>query len=160
WANNYVNHAVFDQTGLTGSYDLSLSWTPRGQLRRVSDDPNATAAISFFDAVEQQLGLKLDAQNMPQSVIVVNHVDQKPSPNPEGRSKPPPVYPTEFEVASIHLVKPGTPDKEDRVLPSGQLEIAGTLKDLIAGAYDLQDYMVFGGPKWLDADRFEVVAKT
>jgi uncharacterized protein (TIGR03435 family) len=31
--------------------------------------------------------------------------------------------------------------------------------DLIATAYDVENDSVFGGPSWLDSDRFEILAK-
>jgi uncharacterized protein (TIGR03435 family) len=154
----YLDHAVVDQTGLKGAYDFTLKWTARGQLHKAGDGDPAVD-ITLFDAVEKQLGLKLEVQKQSRSVLVVDRVDQKPSGSGDApRSKP--SYPTEFEVAAVRPMKPGAPPKEDRVLPSGQLELSGTLKDLITGAYNLEDYMVFGAPKWIDSDRFEVVAKT
>ncbi len=66
-----------------------------------------SAGISFFDAVDKQLGLKLEPQRVTLPVIVVDSVNQKPTDNPPGvtTSLPPPP-PAEFEVASI---KPSAP---------------------------------------------------
>jgi uncharacterized protein (TIGR03435 family) len=32
-----------------------------------------------------------------------------------------------------------------------------TLQMLIQSAYDLQDFQIAGGPKWLNSDRFDVI---
>jgi uncharacterized protein (TIGR03435 family) len=33
------------------------------------------------------------------------------------------------------------------------------LKEFMVGAYGVQSNMIFGGPKWLDSDRFDIIAK-
>jgi uncharacterized protein (TIGR03435 family) len=45
----------------------------------VASDPNG--ALSFFDAVNKQLGLKLEKQKRPLPVLVIDHVDEKPTEN-------------------------------------------------------------------------------
>ena len=77
---------VVDQTGLTGKYDFILSWTPDetqfGALGArpptPSDDPNAPPDL--FTAIQQQLGLKLEAKKAQADVLVIDHVE-RPSPN-------------------------------------------------------------------------------
>jgi uncharacterized protein (TIGR03435 family) len=70
-----VGRIVIDETGLTGSYDFELSWTP-DQSRPVTD--NATApdpgGASLFTAVQEQLGLKLTGGRGPVDVIVIDSV--------------------------------------------------------------------------------------
>ncbi len=65
-----------------------------------------------------------------------------------------------FEVATI---KPSKPDFEGRDWDDspGRLSIAGyTLRQILKVAYGLKsDSQVIGGPKWIDADRFDVIAK-
>lgn len=34
-----------------------------------------------------------------------------------------------------------------------------TLKEFMVGAYGVQSNMIFGGPKWQDSDRFDIIAK-
>ena len=47
------------------------------------------------------------------------------------------------------------------IAKNGRLEILGyTLKELIAMAFEVKDDKVMGGPEWLDADRFDVIAKS
>lgn len=60
------------------------------------------------------------------------------------------------------MIKPnrsGTPLSGD-ILPSGSIIVRGiTLKSLLAGAWRVSGFAVFGGPGWLHSDRFDVVAK-
>jgi uncharacterized protein (TIGR03435 family) len=75
-ANAYVDHPVVDGTGLEGGWDFVMGWTPKGQLQaQQADDPDG---VSFFDAMEKELGLKLVKQKKSIPVIVVDHVDEKP----------------------------------------------------------------------------------
>ena len=93
---------MVDSTGLKGSWDFDIKWTGRGQLAAAGAD-----GISIFDAVDKQLGLKLELQKVPMPVIVVDSVNEKPTDNPPGAATSLPPTPTEFEVA---VVKPSTPD--------------------------------------------------
>jgi len=72
---------VVDKTGLTGKYDLNLSWTPTvGMVMRGMDDGTKAAGADpdepgLFTAVEEQLGLKLEAQKGAVQVVVIDHVE-------------------------------------------------------------------------------------
>ena len=63
---------VVDKTGLTGSYDLELEFTP--------DQSPDTSGPSLFTAMQEQLGLKLDAQRAPVEVLVIDRLE-KPTPD-------------------------------------------------------------------------------
>lgn len=88
--SSVMNRPVVDQTGLTDKYDFMLKWTPddsqfaqfRGAVTPpaapAGDNPNAPP--SLYTAVQEQLGLKIEAAKAPDDVIVIDHVD-KPSPN-------------------------------------------------------------------------------
>jgi bla regulator protein BlaR1 len=74
---------VVDKTGLTGLYDWTLKWTPEtpsaamgisASTASASPAPDANAP-SLFTALEEQLGLKLEAQKAPVSIIVINQID-------------------------------------------------------------------------------------
>jgi uncharacterized protein (TIGR03435 family) len=156
-ASAYVTSPVTDLTGLKGSWDFDLKWTPRALLA-----PAGADAITLFDAVDKQLGLKLDLQKIPSPIIVVDSVNQKPTDNPSGlaQSLPPPP-PAEFEVADIKPSVPGT-NVNGRLQPGGRLDLQGfTLKMLINLAWDINDdEMLAGAPKWLDSTRYNLLAKT
>lgn len=67
-----LGQPVIDQTSLAGRYDVSLRWTPDD----ASPAPDNDAAPSFFTAVEEQLGLKLQPQKGPVQVLVVDQITQ------------------------------------------------------------------------------------
>jgi len=161
-AFNYVDRPVVDLTGLKGAYDFELSWTARGQLRpggSTAADDEPGAGLTLFAALEKQLGLELAAETRPGTVVVVEHVDEKPTEVPGTVTRNLPPAPTEFDVASIH---PSAADETPvmRVFPSGQMDLRSmTLQQLIMIAYDVEADGIAGAPKWLDADRFDITAK-
>ncbi|MGB6742573.1 MAG: TIGR03435 family protein [Terracidiphilus sp.] len=84
-----MDKPVVDQTGLKDRYDFTLKWTPddsqfaqfRGAVNMPppkADDPNAPP--SLYTAVQETLGLKIEATKAPDDVIVIDHVE-KPSAN-------------------------------------------------------------------------------
>ena len=99
---------------MKGTWDIDLKFTPRQLLANIGSE-----AISIFDAVDSQLGMKLDLQKIPTPVIVVDSVNQKPTDNPPGvTTSLPPVAPPEFEVANI------TPSAVVAPLGSAQVSVA------------------------------------
>jgi uncharacterized protein (TIGR03435 family) len=70
-----LGQTVIDRTGLTGTYDITLSFSSE-QLPGVPGpgrpDPNLP---SIFTAVQEQLGLKLEATRGPVSVLVVERAE-------------------------------------------------------------------------------------
>jgi uncharacterized protein (TIGR03435 family) len=81
-----LDRPVVDQTGLTGKYDFSFTFTPDDTMFNGHPPPlpaktdTTEAAPSLFEAFQQQLGLKLDAQKTSVPVIAIDHVD-KPTAN-------------------------------------------------------------------------------
>jgi uncharacterized protein (TIGR03435 family) len=73
---------VVDQTGLGQSYDFTLTFAPQlpPNISRDSLPPEMQNLPSIFEAVKQQLGLKLEAQRGPIEYYVIENVD-KPSAN-------------------------------------------------------------------------------
>jgi uncharacterized protein (TIGR03435 family) len=63
---------VVDKTGLTGSYDIDLTWTPEQGAPSPDGAPPPGDGVSLFTAVQEQLGLKLDAQLGPVDVLVID----------------------------------------------------------------------------------------
>lgn len=88
-AGGYVDHPVFDMTGLKGGYDFTITWTPKNsispnrQAQTAQAQPDQSGAASdpsggttFFDAVEKQLGLHLEAgQKHTMPVLVIDHIE-------------------------------------------------------------------------------------
>ena len=155
-AGAYLSNPVVDQTGLKGTWDFDLKWTGRNQLAAAGAD-----GISIFDAVEKQLGLKLEPQKVATPVIVVDSVNQKPTENPPGvTSSLPPAPPPEFEVATIKASMPGATNVMGK-LEHGRLDVQNfPLKNLILIAWDLSaEELLAGAPKFLDSARFDITAK-
>jgi uncharacterized protein (TIGR03435 family) len=83
--SQFTQRIVVDRTGLTGNYDLDLTFTPdrmpQGPLppgvQLPPIDPNGP---SVFTAVQEQLGLKLDSERGPVEVLVIDHVE-RPTPD-------------------------------------------------------------------------------
>jgi uncharacterized protein (TIGR03435 family) len=79
-----LDRPVVDQTGIAGKFDVQVTFTPddsefKGQMMLPPTDA-ASAAPGLFDAVQQQLGLKLSAQKAQVDAISIDHVE-RPSPN-------------------------------------------------------------------------------
>jgi uncharacterized protein (TIGR03435 family) len=71
----FLDRPIVDQTGLTGRYDFKLRYAPDESH---ATDPNAPPGI--FTAIQQQLGLKLEATKAQTDVFVIDRAE-KPSPN-------------------------------------------------------------------------------
>lgn len=158
-AGGYLSNPVVDSTGLKGAYDFDLKWTGRGQLERAGAD-----GISVFDAVDKELGLKLTLKTAPRPVLVVDSVNETPTPNAPDLAKiMPPLPPAEFEVATIKPSAPGERPGGGGIQRDGLSFHALPLKFLIAFAWDLNgndiDNELVGAPKWLDSDKIDVDAK-
>jgi uncharacterized protein (TIGR03435 family) len=85
---------VVDQTGLTGKYDFNLEFTsenmpaiPPGAVpamgRGDAAGPPAPSdqAPTLIAALQEQLGLKLDAKKLPVDIVVVDHIEKSPTEN-------------------------------------------------------------------------------
>ncbi len=81
-----LDRPVLDQTGLTGRYDFTLNWTPDdsqfGGMGAKVPPPtdNGNPPPNLYTAIQEQIGLKLDATHAPAEVLVIDHVE-KPSAN-------------------------------------------------------------------------------
>jgi uncharacterized protein (TIGR03435 family) len=71
--SGFLDRVVLDGTGLVGNFDFDLRWTP-GSDESLSALPIQPPA-SLFTAVQQQLGLTLDAIRTPVDVLVIDHAE-------------------------------------------------------------------------------------
>jgi uncharacterized protein (TIGR03435 family) len=79
-----LSRTVVDKTGLTGRYDLDLTFTPEQTIPAGANIPGPAAdpsAPSIYTAVREQLGLKLESQRDQEEVIVIDHIERQPSEN-------------------------------------------------------------------------------
>jgi uncharacterized protein (TIGR03435 family) len=81
-----LDRPVVDQTGLTGRWDFTLTWTPdefqfAGMGAKVPPPANnAAAPPDLFTAMQEQLGLKLESTKAPAEVFVIDRAT-KPTDN-------------------------------------------------------------------------------
>jgi uncharacterized protein (TIGR03435 family) len=74
----FAGRFVIDKTGLAGSYDMDLAWTPDGAPDEAAG--GGADGPSLFTALQEQLGLKLVPERGPVNVLVV---DRAAEPVPE-----------------------------------------------------------------------------
>jgi uncharacterized protein (TIGR03435 family) len=153
-----LNKPVVDKTGLQGNFDFDLHWTPQNGLHQADG-----GGTSIFQAVSDQLGLNLVEHPITRRGLVVDRVNEIPSPNqPHVEKIVPPLSPAQFEVA---VIRPTNPDNPRSVagFSADRLDVQGmTLKSLIRFAWDLDpldDGEIAGAPSWLDEDHFDIRAK-
>jgi bla regulator protein blaR1 len=82
-----LGRTIVDETGLKGNYDFTLQWTPderagpmpgapQGGGSRSDDAPPLdSSGASIFTAIQEQLGLKLEARKVPVEMLVIDHVE-------------------------------------------------------------------------------------
>jgi uncharacterized protein (TIGR03435 family) len=97
-AGGYIYGSILDETGLKGSWNFTLSFSSvdrvqgaggpgaggaqGGGASPASDsvsDPNG--ALSLFDAVKREIGLKLEKVRRSVPVLVIDHVEEHPTEN-------------------------------------------------------------------------------
>jgi len=66
-ARAQLEHTVVDRTALSGTFPFKLEWTP--------DDKQGadTLGPSLFAALQEQLGLKLEAGKAPMEILAIDH---------------------------------------------------------------------------------------
>jgi uncharacterized protein (TIGR03435 family) len=72
---DFLGEMVIDNTGLAGTWDIKLTWTPDAE-------PGTAAYLagpSFFTAIQEQLGLKLQSGKGPVPVVVVDSAERPAS---------------------------------------------------------------------------------
>jgi uncharacterized protein DUF3738 len=135
---------VVDRTGLEGAWDFTLKFTP--QFVRVTGD-----TLTIQEAIDKQLGLKLESVTVPVPVLVVDSVNRKPTanaPNVAEILRVPPL-PTEFEVAEVKPTNPEFRGRRMQIQNGGRVNMSGmTLKSMILQAWNLSDEMIIGPPKF------------
>ena len=83
WLSRTMGSPVSDATGVAGAFDLKLDWDPASVRPAPSTDAqssDAPTAASIFTALQDQLGLKLEARKVSMQMLVVDRAE-KPSEN-------------------------------------------------------------------------------
>ena len=77
-----LGRSVIDSTGLKGDFDFKLEWTPDANqpmgLKEGVDGPAPadSSGPTIFTAVQEQLGLKLEAQKGPVELLVIDRAEK------------------------------------------------------------------------------------
>ena len=69
-----VQRAVIDRTGLTGTWDIDLTFSPDGLADPATAPQNS--GPSLLTALQEQLGLRLEPSTGPLQVLVVDRIDR------------------------------------------------------------------------------------
>jgi uncharacterized protein (TIGR03435 family) len=76
---------VLDMTGLKGFYSFTLNYAPDEAASAPAPGapplPESTVGTSLFSAIQEQLGLKLEARKAPVEILVVDHAEKVPTEN-------------------------------------------------------------------------------
>lgn len=158
-AQQYIDtRSVVDETGLSGEWDFDFRYSQKPLAAAVSRVNGET--ITIFDAVDKQLGLKLDATKISMPVLVVDRVNRTPTDNPPGVSAMlPPPPPAAFEVASLRLSDPNAPEvRSAGPQPGGKFDVRNfNLRQLINLAWSGTELV--GAPDWLNSVRVDLIAQ-
>ena len=88
----HLGQPVVDRTGLTGDYDFTLSFSPKGETTVHTNEQTGAKETTMpvgsmsahnamlLSAIEEQLGLKVEPQTVPLPVLVIDRAE-KPAAN-------------------------------------------------------------------------------
>jgi uncharacterized protein (TIGR03435 family) len=153
---NLGSGPVEDKTGLEGAWDFTfkMSLPIRGPGLATGEN------ITIQDALDKQLGLKLESEKIPQPVVTVQSVNRTPTPNAPDISQKFPAAPAEFEVADVKPTAPDAKGASIQIPRGGRVNIRGLpLKTLIQEAWSVRNDAIVGAPKWIETERYDIVAK-
>ncbi len=158
-AGDYLREPVVDATGIEGVWDFDLRWNRRAQLLQ-----GGAQRTTIFDAIEKQLGLNLAMREAPAPVLVVDRVNEEPTPNPPDVTRRLPPRESEFEVADLKLNRTGERDGPLRQSRNGLEAQAVSLKILMGFAWDMDwdhvDDRFVGLPRGIESVYVDIHART
>ena len=67
-----LDRPVTDSTGVSGIFDIELTWAPD------TAPPDADLGPSVFAAIQEQLGFQLQARKLPMGAMVIDHISKPP----------------------------------------------------------------------------------
>jgi bla regulator protein blaR1 len=77
-----TSRPVYDETGLKGYWDFKMEWTPEAAAAAPDaiERPVEAAGPTLFTALQEQMGLKLEARKGPVEIVVIDRAE-RPSEN-------------------------------------------------------------------------------
>jgi uncharacterized protein (TIGR03435 family) len=154
-------NTVADRTGLSGEWDFNFKYSSQPPIIAADAEIDGEN-ITIFDAIDKQLGLKLEPAKVPGPVIIVDSVNRKPTENPpDVKTILPPPPPAAFEAASLRLSDPNAPEVRSRgPMPGGRFEVQNFgLRALINLGWGITGMDLTGAPAWLNSARVDITAK-
>ncbi len=149
-----TDNLVVDHTGLAGAWNFDLKYS-----RRWETTDAGAQVISLFDAIDG-MGLKINPSMVPMPVLMIDRVNRTPTGNSPEADKIFPPPPTEFEVAVVKPADPLYNGPELRIEDGGRVTVRGkTLRSAIEDAWGITSERTAGAPKFVDSDRWDIVAK-
>jgi uncharacterized protein (TIGR03435 family) len=81
--SNELGRPVIDKSGLTGKYDFTLAYSRDGLRPRAYDAAQAdpSGGPTLLNALEKQLGLRLESKKDDVDILVIDHIDKTPTDN-------------------------------------------------------------------------------
>jgi uncharacterized protein (TIGR03435 family) len=74
-AGDYADRPVIDTTGLKGRYDFVVEFAPSYPGAKPDDASTEISALTFPEALADQLGLRLKKEEGPATFFTVDHVE-------------------------------------------------------------------------------------
>jgi uncharacterized protein (TIGR03435 family) len=71
-----LDRPVTDKTGVTGTFDVHLRWTPEPGEVGNPNTPFEKSSGSIFTALQEKLGLKRRNATGPVDILVIDHVEK------------------------------------------------------------------------------------
>jgi uncharacterized protein (TIGR03435 family) len=89
-----IFYPVEDATGIEGAWDFTLTYSVQASLPRLpplngrdaaagptAEAPEPSGLLSFREALNKELGLKLETHKRPEPVLVIDQINEKPTDN-------------------------------------------------------------------------------
>ena len=89
-----IFYPVEDATGIEGAWDFTLTYSVQAPLPRLpplngrdaaagptTEAPEPSGLLWFREALNKQLGLKLETHKRPEPVLVIDQINEKPTEN-------------------------------------------------------------------------------
>ncbi len=119
---SFDNLPLVDSTALEGTWDIDLKYPARVTRISATGTTSVENGSAILDAVEKQLGLKLELGKAPQEVLSVENVNEQPTANPPGIDAAlAPLPPPQFDVASIRPCEAAERIAAPRFEPGGRV---------------------------------------